>query len=284
MSDKRLIKTVLMRHPALNTIPKALLYLSIFILAGALIPLCLAGISNLKISELIIQGIISGLIFFGISILMYFVTRFTNLKGTNVYHSILNHIALLILALIVWLGIEYFIFYMVFQKSTFELITELIPFKIVINILVFIIIIQYYEKMTASEIVEDESDLAPEIPENSTSPEHVKIEKTDKITIKSGSNINIINVSDILYIQAEGDYIIIYTGLTRYIKEETMKHIEELLPSNFLRIHRSCILNTSHISRIELYEKQNYKVTLKTGQQLKASATGYKLLKEKLQL
>ena len=47
---------------------------------------------------------------------------------------------------------------MVFQKSTFELITELIPFKIVINILVFIIIIQYYEKMTASEIVEDESD------------------------------------------------------------------------------------------------------------------------------
>ncbi len=273
-----------MTHPAFNTIPRAILYLSIFILAGALIPLSLAGISNLKISELIIQGIISGLIFFGISILLYFVTRFTNLRGLNVFHGFLNHSALLILALIIWLGIEYFIFYMVFQKSTFELITQLIPYKIAINILVFIIIIQYYEKMTASEIVEDETDQSPENPENRTSSEHVKTEKTDKITIKSGSNINIINVSDILYIQAEGDYIILYTDLTRYIKEETMKHIEEQLPSNFIRIHRSCILNTNYISRIELYEKQNYKVTLKTGQQLKASATGYKLLKEKLQL
>ena len=273
-----------MRHPAFNTIPRALLYLSIFILAGALIPLCLAGISNLKIFELIIQGIISGLIFFGISILLYFVTRFTNLKGTNVFQGFLNHSALLILAQIVWLGIEYFIFYMVFQKSTFELITSLIPYKIVVNILVFIIIIQYYEKMTASEIVEDETDQSPEIPENNTLSEHVKIEKIDKITIKSGSNINIINISDILYIQAEGDYIILYTESTRYIKEETMKHIEEQLPSNFLRIHRSCILNANYLSRIELYEKQNYKVTLKTGQQLKASATGYKLLKEKLQL
>jgi hypothetical protein len=273
-----------MRHPAFNTIPKALLYLSIFILAGAMIPLCLAGISDLKIKELIIQGIISGLIFCGISILLYFVTKFTNLKGNGPFQSILNHSALLLLAIIVWLGIEYFIFYIVFQKPTFELTIELIPFKVVINVLVFIIIILLYEKNSKSEVIDDDTDQLPEIQDNNNFAENNKIEKTDKITIKSGSNINIINVSDILYIQAEGDYIIIYTGSTRYIKEETMKHIEEQLPSDFIRIHRSCILNTNYLSRIELYEKQNYKITLKTGQQLKASAAGYKLLKKNLQL
>lgn len=273
-----------MKHPAFDTIPKTLIFISIFILAGALIPLCLAGLIKLELINLIIQGIISGLIICVISVLLWFVTRFTRLNGLSPVQGILNHIALLLLALFVWLGFDYLILYLIFPVSIFNLFTDLILFKIVIGIFVFIITIQYYEKRPVSEIIEDEPDLLIESKEKVPEKKQVKIETIDKITVKSGSNINIINVTDLLYIQAEGDYVILYTSATRYIKEDTMKHIEEQLPPYFIRIHRSCILNTNYISRIELYEKQNYKITLKTGQQLKASVTGYKLLKEKLHL
>lgn len=273
-----------MKHPAFDSVPKTLIFISIFILAGALISLCLARLIDLEITYLIIQGIISGLIICGISVLLWFVIRFTKLNGSTPVQGILNHTALLLLALSVWLGFEYLILYLIFPDSIFHLLTDLILIKIVIGIFVFLITIQYYEKSPVTDIIEDEPDLIIESKEKVLEKKSVKIETIDKITVKSGSNINIINVTELLYIQAEGDYVILYTSSTRYIKEDTMKHIEEQLPPYFLRIHRSCILNTNYISRIELYEKQNYKITLKTGQQLKASSTGYKLLKEKLHL
>jgi DNA-binding LytR/AlgR family response regulator len=64
-----------------------------------------------------------------------------------------------------------------------------------------------------------------------------------------------------------------------------MKYFEEHLPSNlFVRVHRSCIVNVQVISKIELFEKQNQLLTLQNGLQVKASATGYKLLKRTLNL
>ncbi|KAA6331588.1 hypothetical protein EZS27_019812, partial [termite gut metagenome] len=52
----------------------------------------------------------------------------------------------------------------------------------------------------------------------------------------------------------------------------------------FARIHRSCIVNTNRITRIELFGKDKYNVWLKNGDKLRASIGGYKLLKERLRL
>jgi len=88
-----------------------------------------------------------------------------------------------------------------------------------------------------------------------------------------------------LYLQAEGDYVMIYTPDEKFLKEQTMKYFEEHLPAErFVRIHRSCIVHVDCISKIELYEKQNYLIALKTGQKLRASATGFKQLKAALHL
>jgi len=54
-----------------------------------------------------------------------------------------------------------------------------------------------------------------------------------------------------LYIQADGDYIWLVAKDGKWVKEETMKHMQETLsPSGFVRIHRSFIVNVSAISRI----------------------------------
>jgi DNA-binding LytR/AlgR family response regulator len=63
-----------------------------------------------------------------------------------------------------------------------------------------------------------------------------------------------------------------------------MKYFESHLPPAFVRIHRSCIVNSEVISRVELFGKESYNVYLKDGNTLKASTTGYKFLKEKLSL
>jgi two-component system, LytTR family, response regulator len=106
-----------------------------------------------------------------------------------------------------------------------------------------------------------------------------------RIAVKSGQKINVIATDDIIYIGAEGDYVMIYTKDNRYLKEKTMKFMESHLDSNqFVRIHRSTILNVNYILRVELYDKESYAVLLKNNVSLKASISGYKLLKQFLKL
>ncbi|MBP7274394.1 MAG: LytTR family transcriptional regulator DNA-binding domain-containing protein, partial [Saprospiraceae bacterium] len=84
---------------------------------------------------------------------------------------------------------------------------------------------------------------------------------------------------------AESDYVQVITEKGKYLKEQTMKYFEEnLLPTKFIRVHRSYIVNVEAISRIELYEKQTQLVTLKNGMQIRMSQSGYKLLKNILKL
>lgn len=112
-----------------------------------------------------------------------------------------------------------------------------------------------------------------------------KTEILQRIAVKSGTKIEIIAVSDIIYLESEGDYVMIHTKSGKYLKEKTMKYFEQHLdPETFIRIHRSFIININEISRIELFEKESYIVKLKNGAQIKASNSGYKALKDMLKL
>lgn len=106
-------------------------------------------------------------------------------------------------------------------------------------------------------------------------------EKLSRIAIKKLQQIYVIPVSKILYIEADGDYTKIHTPEESFLKERTMKYFEQNLPDKqFIRIHRSYIVNVDYVTKIELYKKENYHVYLKNGVLLKASNTGYKLLKQ----
>ena len=100
-----------------------------------------------------------------------------------------------------------------------------------------------------------------------------------RIAVKDRQQIHVIPVTDIDYIESDGDYVKIHTGEKAYLKEKTMKFFEENLPQQFIRIHRSYIVNVNEVAKIELYEKESYRVHLKNGEILKASSSGYKTLK-----
>ena len=105
----------------------------------------------------------------------------------------------------------------------------------------------------------------------------------DRIVVKSNQTINVIPIEDIIYIEAQDDYVMIHTSSSRYMKKQTMKFFEDRLdPNQFIRIHRSFIANVLHINKLEPYEKDAYLAVLKSGVKLKVSNTGYKALKERL--
>ena len=107
----------------------------------------------------------------------------------------------------------------------------------------------------------------------------------DRIAVKIGTKVHVVAIQDVMYFEAEGDYVRIITAENRYLKEKTMKYFEtHLNPNNFIRIHRSFIVNINSIGRIEYYDKETYIVFLKNNVQLKASSAGHKLLKKVLKL
>ncbi|MDP4281626.1 MAG: LytTR family DNA-binding domain-containing protein [Bacteroidota bacterium] len=107
----------------------------------------------------------------------------------------------------------------------------------------------------------------------------------ERIAVKTGQKIQVIPVSDILFIEADGDYVNIHVQGSSFLKEKTMKYFESHLdPSQFIRIHRSVIVNAGFINRIELYDKESYIVFLKDDTRLKASISGYRVLKERLRI
>ena len=106
-----------------------------------------------------------------------------------------------------------------------------------------------------------------------------------RIAVKSRHKVSVVPIDDIIYLEAEGDYVMLHTKDARHLKEKTMKYFETHLdPAQFIRIHRSYIVNARFIDRIEYYDKENYAVLTKTGDKLRASTTGYKLLKQVLNM
>jgi len=113
-----------------------------------------------------------------------------------------------------------------------------------------------------------------------TNPEYLQ-----RIAVKSRHKVSVIAIDEVIYLEAEGDYVMIHTKDNKHLKEKTMKYFESHLePDRFIRVHRSFIINADYILRLELYDKESYRVILKNNAIIKASSTGYKLLKEKLQL
>lgn len=106
-------------------------------------------------------------------------------------------------------------------------------------------------------------------------------EEIDRIVVRLGSRIIIIPRDTIYYMEAQDDYVMVYSLQGNHLKEKTMKYFETHLPAkDFIRIHRSHIVNISQIVSIDLYGKDTHLVVLKCGAKLKASAEGYKRLRE----
>jgi len=109
--------------------------------------------------------------------------------------------------------------------------------------------------------------------------------QNERIVVKTGGKIKIIPVPDIQYIEAADDYAKIFTAEGNFLKNKTMGFFETALPQNqFVRTHRSYIVNVQEITRIDPYEKENHLAILRSGARIPVSKNGYGKLKAVLGL
>jgi two-component system, LytTR family, response regulator len=102
-----------------------------------------------------------------------------------------------------------------------------------------------------------------------------------RVVIKKSDRIHVISTDHINYLEAQDDYVMIYTEEGRFLKQQTMKYFETYLdPDQFVRVHRSYIANIACIERIEPYEKTNYILILKDGKKVPVSRNGMQVLRE----
>ncbi|GAA4350973.1 LytTR family DNA-binding domain-containing protein [Hymenobacter saemangeumensis] len=71
--------------------------------------------------------------------------------------------------------------------------------------------------------------------------------------VKVNSKMVRVNFDEVLYVEALSDYVNIVTPKQKYIVYTTLKGLESRLAQfpNFVRVHRSYLLNTQHIESIE---------------------------------
>ena len=234
---------------------------------------------------ILLDSFIHALLFATITALLWKVFMYGNFRVLTVFQRTLNHVALAFLSLAIWLGLGYGIFYLIFDGEVLVQLIPLFPLRGFIGLLIYLLVVQFFHLETIR------SDYHNTIIDSTVQADEIKIEPNnqsellERIAVKLGTKIHVVLVSEILFLQADGDYVQIFTMQGKYLKEQTMKFFgEHLSPNQFVRVHRSCIVNVEMISRIELYEKQNQLLILKNGQQIKTSAAGYKTLREVLKL
>lgn len=106
-----------------------------------------------------------------------------------------------------------------------------------------------------------------------------------RVVVKQGSNIRILPVQEIHYFEAYDDYVKIHTANDTFLKKKTMAYFEKTLNiSEFVRVHRSYIVQLSQITRIEPMGKDSHVALLKSGVRVSLSKSGYSRLREVLGL
>lgn len=109
--------------------------------------------------------------------------------------------------------------------------------------------------------------------------------QSQRIVVKLAGRIKIIPVQEIMYMEAADDFVKIHTAEGALLKNKTMTHFEGVLdPQQFVRIHRSYMINIQQIVRLEQQEKDSYAAVLQSGTVLPVSKTGYTKLKAVLGL
>ena len=264
-----------MRNPLFRNHQAVMLYgvcVTVFIVMQMLIVHYVYG---LALGYACLDAVVFNLTFAMFLIPLWYPAYFNRKSVTLWYSYITNNILLAALFLFCSTGSSYLLLQWLMESDTeyLQFLYSSIPWKIIEGILIYIIIMLVYQLLMQIERL------------NEQAKKRLPAESLSRVAVKDRQTIHVIPVQHIHYIEADGDYVKLHSSEGVFLKEKTMKYFEEHLPpQQFVRIHRSYIVNVDHVAKIALYEKDKFHVHLKNNDILKASQSGYKALKEVVRL
>ena len=106
-------------------------------------------------------------------------------------------------------------------------------------------------------------------------------EPLERVLIREREQVHVIPVGAIECIEAQGDYLAVLSEGRTYLKTQRISEIEaQLDPKDFLRVHRSFIVNLAHLQAIERQGAERYAAKLRSGKRVPISRSGYEKLRE----
>ena len=94
----------------------------------------------------------------------------------------------------------------------------------------------------------------------------------DRVPVLENGRIVYIRVEDVEWIEAAGNYARLHVGARRHDVRETLTALEgKLDPDQFVRIHRSTIVNLRHVKEVHPWFHGYHLVVLDNGQKLRMS-------------
>lgn len=106
----------------------------------------------------------------------------------------------------------------------------------------------------------------------------------DRLVVRDGSKVHIIPIAKLDFVEAQDDYVALASEGHKYLKQQTIASLESALdPKQFLRVHRSYIVNLERVDRIEPYGKDSKVAILRDNSRLPVSRSGYERLRTVLE-
>lgn len=104
---------------------------------------------------------------------------------------------------------------------------------------------------------------------------------SDRLLVRSGERIVPVRVTDIDWLEAADDYTLLHAGSAKHLCSLGLSELEKRLPlRQFLRVHRSAIINTARIRHLEKDGEGGMIATMTNGAEVKVSRKYAALLRE----
>jgi DNA-binding LytR/AlgR family response regulator len=106
-----------------------------------------------------------------------------------------------------------------------------------------------------------------------------------RIAFKTKGRILLLDLADILAVQAEGNYVSLQHRPNAYLVHESLSSMaEKLKPYGFIRIHRSVVVNISAVEEIQPLPTGEYRLRVKGGKEYLVTRTYKHNLRDLAQL
>ncbi|SRR5579871_438234 len=112
-----------------------------------------------------------------------------------------------------------------------------------------------------------------------------RMQRPDRVAIKSAGQVSFVKISDIDWIEAADYYACLHVGSKSHLMRRSMAELEQDLdPSVFCRVHRSSIVNLDRVRGLKLSEDGEYEVLIENGARVRLSRRYRKQLQERMGL
>jgi two-component system LytT family response regulator len=97
-------------------------------------------------------------------------------------------------------------------------------------------------------------------------------EPANRLVFKAGSEYIFISPDDLIWIEAQGNFVKLAVAPQTHLVREPLQSVEERLdPRQFVRVHRSFLINARHIRRIMPILYGDYQVLMSDGTKIRMS-------------